>query len=62
MTKLQQAPLESDEGGKADPGEALQGPLAAMQLQVGHVVEEVKLWVCVQQQRHVSILLRELHD
>ena len=52
-------------GGKskeADPGEALQGPLAAVQLQVCYVVEKVKLGVLVQQQCHVGILLRELHN
>lgn len=55
-----QQKVNRDRGG-ADPGEAVQGPLAAVQLQVGHVVKEIKLRVLVQQVRHVSILVRELH-
>ncbi len=45
----------------ADLGEALQRPLAPVQLQVGHIVEEVQLCVLVQQQAEISVLLWEGH-
>ena len=47
---------------EADPGKPLQGSLAAVQLQVGHIVEEVKLCILIQQLCHVSILVRKLHN
>lgn len=43
--------------GVADLGEALQSSLAPVQLQVGHVVEEVQLSILIQQHCQVSVLL-----
>ena len=51
-----------DRSKEADPGQTLQCPLAAVQLQVCYVVEEVELRVFVQQQCHVGVLLRKLHN
>ena len=39
-------------------GEAVKGPLAAVKLQVSHIVEEVQLSILVQQQPQFGILLK----